>query len=74
MVDTGTTIDPTKRYTPNEAAPLIGLTGETVRARIKSGELEAEDVGRGELPQYKIPGRALIEYREESRRRVTAEK
>lgn len=53
-----------RKYTTAEAAALLGVGEETVRARASAGLLESAVVNRVRV----IPGRALLEWRRTSRR------
>jgi excisionase family DNA binding protein len=39
------TTDPKKKYTPREAADLLGVTPDTVKAYCRNGKLKARQVG-----------------------------
>jgi DNA-binding transcriptional MerR regulator len=50
-------------YTPREVAETFGVTHQLVNYWIRTGQLEAVNVGSGEKrPTYRITQRALIQF------------
>lgn len=56
-----------RRYTVAEFCRLTGLKANTVRARIRRGEIIAVNLneGTGKRPRYRIPARELRRVLEE---------
>lgn len=47
--------------TPPQVAQRYGVSPDTVRAWIASGDLRAVNVGKGKRPRYRVPGEAMKE-------------
>lgn len=63
----------TQYYKPRDIARLKLITSsrgrvshQFVLAKIKSGELEAENRGKGETPYYWVKGSAILAYRKKN--------
>ena len=57
-------IDPKLRYTPAEAAALKGLSIQTIRAALRSGNLPSIREGN----RYYVRGSALLNWKRTTRR------
>lgn len=56
---------------PAKAAPLIGADSAAhVRKLILTGQLEARDVGAGDVARYKISMRAIEKFNKRARQKV----
>ncbi|MFB6371581.1 MAG: helix-turn-helix domain-containing protein [Bradymonadaceae bacterium] len=54
-----------KAYTPARFAEILGCSTETIRRRIRAGEIEVKNRGTEERPRYVIPGPELDPYIED---------
>lgn len=48
-----------KLYTPKEVAEMFSVTTYTVREWIRSGELKATRLGKGQRAPYRVPEKEL---------------
>ncbi len=52
-----------KLYTPKEAGELIGVSEDTIRKLVKSGDLAATNIGTGTInPVMRISEQALTDF------------
>lgn len=51
-----------KIYKVKEAAEILGMHPDTIREKIRRGELKAKNVATGKRPEYRITEKAIAEY------------